>query len=281
MFSFKPKSRSYRLASSAIAIALGTLIASAYPVTDLMAGNGSDRGGGGDVELEFVRSGEAAMTYLNSAPELAPGVDLKKVSKAIKDTKVHETDDVLYNVENVKKVALNYPTDRVIRINREMWKAVQSIEVKMALALHEYLGIARYERDSYTISQRILHAINSYECALYLRTSYEGPKYIADERTARAISRLIELGYRVANSDSYKPFQIDIIKSKPGAILADLRTGVYDRSSECGATLSMSRVGHDQKMLMIHFKGAMAPSFECEDAIEKALKNAPRCQFHW
>lgn len=118
-------------------------------------GNGGDRGGGGHVELEFSQAAEAGLAILESRASRVPEVNVQRVREAIATATLESTTDTLLNLQNLRKTALNYPTRRLIRINGDRWAQIPTRRAKMALAIHEYLGLAGYERDHYRYSTRV------------------------------------------------------------------------------------------------------------------------------
>lgn len=110
-------------------------------------------GNGGDAyALQFVSFAEKILLYLQSAR--VEGIDVEALGQAIETTKVESTDSVLL-LNNIPKDAINYPTEKRIVFNRQRWSALMANE-KMALVLHEYLGILNIEDASYKFSKMVL-----------------------------------------------------------------------------------------------------------------------------
>lgn len=116
-------------------------------------------GNGGDVyALQFIAMAEKALLYLQNSE--SPDVNLTDLSAAIEATKVESTIQVLI-LQGVKKDALNFPGERRIIFNSQRWASMVT-EEKLALVLHEYLGILRIEDASYKISKKLLSEVKSF-----------------------------------------------------------------------------------------------------------------------
>lgn len=119
------------------------------------AREGGLSGGGGDpVEQDFVIQGNAAVNALDQRAREIPSVNVHDVRSLwdSPETKVIPTDEELIDADGRKRAALNFPSEKTIKVNRGEWKNIADRKLKMALALHEILGIARYENGNYKLS---------------------------------------------------------------------------------------------------------------------------------
>ena len=141
---------------SVYALALG-LIAAAPTLSYARGGDGS--GGGDSTEQEFVRFGNAGVDALDRKAPQFPQIIVHNV-RALWDSpavKVVSTDETLLDENGREREALNYPSEQLIKVNKKSWNAISDRKRKMALALHEILGLARYESGNYVISAAVFN----------------------------------------------------------------------------------------------------------------------------
>lgn len=132
-----------------------TLISTLFISTFSFAKEGGESGGGGDgVEQNFIINGNAAVNALDQVANQLPWLDMAALLTKWNSnhTKVLATDEELFDEKGHKKAALNFPSLSLIKVNRSMWNSYSDIRKKMALALHEILGLSRYEIGNYRVS---------------------------------------------------------------------------------------------------------------------------------
>jgi hypothetical protein len=110
-------------------------------------------GSGGDVyALQFVSSAEQVLQYLQKTP--LRSIDLVALEQAVNSAKVESTEETL-KLEGMDKDALNYPAQNRIVFSRKRWEAMATNE-RLALVLHEYLGLLGQKDASYQFSKNLL-----------------------------------------------------------------------------------------------------------------------------
>jgi hypothetical protein len=129
---------------------------------------GFDFSGGDPVAIDFENSAQIAIGEvqgdISDYPQMK-GVDL---SQTISNAKVMVSDDPLYVESNgvqQESTAVNSAATDTIIVNRAMWNAIQTPEIKNALALHEVLSLASVESTgNYQVSSRYLY-LRGLQCA--------------------------------------------------------------------------------------------------------------------
>lgn len=128
----------------------------ATPFASMAGGGGMDSSGGDGFALEFVQIAHELLTQLSSdTTSSSQKVNLEQLSKAIETTRVESVDENLI-LDGVLKDAINSPSQKLITINRKSWEAMQNPRSKVALVLHEYLGIMGTDDTKYQLSSIIL-----------------------------------------------------------------------------------------------------------------------------
>ena len=112
-------------------------------------------GGGDDVEQSFVAAASSGIDALYKISGQLPRIDMSKVDAEWDQASVQATDEELRDAKGIIKVALNFPDQHLIKVNRERWREVTLNKKKAALGLHEVLGLARYETGNYRISAAV------------------------------------------------------------------------------------------------------------------------------
>lgn len=141
------------IAVSAFALVFPSLV-QAGPSSEAMSGEGQGVGNGGDpMAQEFVTLARSAVDLLESRASQVPYIDVKAVRDFVDRTSIHLVERPLFSVMGGEVTAINLPAQGLIEINRTRWKSIgDSRRRKMALAIHEYLGIAGYEVNNYRIT---------------------------------------------------------------------------------------------------------------------------------
>lgn len=119
-------------------------------------------GNGGDaVVQEFVVSGVKAFNFLKRNPNLMIGLGktADELMVGLRKTTVLATNDTLI-LNGVQVNAINYPSQQQIIINRQAWTDLDSKsnaqELKVSLALHEYLFVLGIDDIQYKVSAPII-----------------------------------------------------------------------------------------------------------------------------
>lgn len=115
-------------------------------------------GNGGDVyALQFITYAEKILLYLKNSD--VKGLDVKALSKAIETAIVESTEEDL-KLKGLNKDAINYPTKNKIIFNRKRWALMLNDE-RLALVIHEYLGLLGNEDTNYAYSRLLLKDMTS------------------------------------------------------------------------------------------------------------------------
>lgn len=141
---------------------LWILALSFYAQAALAERDSGDKGNGGDeIGIEFRQAFESAATFMKGK---RPDV-WKKIAKTaaiLPNAKVIAVDEELtIDIGGVKQVgvATNRPAKATIYVNRGRWAAITNFQIKEAVALHEFLGLAEIEgTGDYTYSVELLEA---------------------------------------------------------------------------------------------------------------------------
>ncbi|MCO4755313.1 MAG: hypothetical protein KC478_12585 [Bacteriovoracaceae bacterium] len=145
---------------------------------------GRDGNGGNEIALRFTQIAANSLKFLETPGKNTHNLDLDKLESAIKNTKVYS---VTYKLcaddsdklcpEEAGFVAKNYPEKNEILVSVDKWKAL-SIEEKVRIVIHEYLGMIDIETGNYNVSSNIVVALGhkegeQYACQLSLiKNSY-------------------------------------------------------------------------------------------------------------
>lgn len=110
-------------------------------------------GNGGDgYSLQFVTSAQTVLSYLQKYQ--FEGIDTNALAKTIDSAKVESTDEDL-KLNGMNKDAINYPSENRIVFNRARWNSLAGKE-RLALVLHEYLGLLGTDDTNYQLSKLVL-----------------------------------------------------------------------------------------------------------------------------
>jgi len=122
---------------------------------------GHGTGNGGDsVAMEFYAIGSAFVKALTVDPATAtkfPEVNASAFSRAIEDTIVRGTDEILRDQLGNEKTAINYRENgkAYVKVHRSEYDALPTL-LRQRLVFHEYLGVLGLEKsDDYHISNRL------------------------------------------------------------------------------------------------------------------------------
>lgn len=123
------------------------------------AQGGEHSGGGGNRVLQFKNIAYELVELLDGAgkiPVEIARINLKKLKRAIDETTVEVTDEILRPSPNGRPEsavivdAINTPSRKRIRFNKEDWDHFPSGSKRTALVLHEYLGILHAKKVPYS-----------------------------------------------------------------------------------------------------------------------------------
>ena len=131
-----------------IVVILNTLFLTAY------AKGGHEGNGGDSIALKFTTFGRDVLEEVRSYSESFQEVNIESFENAIEKTDIITTDEKLF-VGDIEKDAINYPEQKMIKINRTRWSQAESNHRK-ALVFHEYLGIMKVDDSKYQVSGRLL-----------------------------------------------------------------------------------------------------------------------------
>lgn len=110
-------------------------------------------GNGGDAyALQFIIFAQKVLLYLQNSN--IKGLDTLALAKIIESAKVESTTRTL-TLDGMTKDAINYPSEQRIVFNRDRWVTLLS-EERLALVLHEYLGLLGVEQANYEYSKLLL-----------------------------------------------------------------------------------------------------------------------------
>lgn len=115
------------------------------------------RGGGDEVGLEFQSVFNVAMSIVENNNDLNKYFDFKKLQNLSVELAVVEQELVVEVSPGIfqNSVAANYPTIKLIEINRAKWSGLSEIALKQGLALHEMLSLIGVEKTgTYPISSK-------------------------------------------------------------------------------------------------------------------------------
>jgi hypothetical protein len=144
---------------------LATLIVGAQ--NPCLARGGMDSGGGDTFAMEFVAIGHQALDYLVGIekldrPDALKGlVNLDSLRGALSQTQIETRERVYLGTE--EKDAINIPSESKIILSRSRWAALRPAhESKLAIVLHEYLGIIGLADSAYEISHKFLARLTTH-----------------------------------------------------------------------------------------------------------------------
>jgi hypothetical protein len=128
---------------------------------------GAGAHGGDPVAQEFATMGQKAVDYVTFLKN-PYHLNLQALQNEIASVTLTSTNSILYDDQGIERFALNIPSKNLIEINRNGWASIgANTNGKMALALHEYLGIAGVEVDNYSITSQIFQVISGHiDCSL-------------------------------------------------------------------------------------------------------------------
>lgn len=118
--------------------------------------SGNGVGNGGDpIELEVTQMAQTALAFIKLSPGFY-GVDIAKLEAELARASVKATDEALFSEGKRWRPIINFPDEHLIRVNRQAWRNTGlSRELKIALSLHEYLGLIGTEVNTYQVSSKI------------------------------------------------------------------------------------------------------------------------------
>jgi hypothetical protein len=113
------------------------------------AGSGNELGNGGDyVAQQFIAGGRELVTRLREHPD-SRIPDVNALEKAVERVKVTSAGSL--SLHGAEVDAINFPSDDHIDVNRARWQE-SAADKRVALVLHEYLGILQVNDLHYEVS---------------------------------------------------------------------------------------------------------------------------------
>lgn len=110
-------------------------------------------GNGGDVyALQFITFAQYLLKHLQNSN--IKGLDIDALGNAINTSSVESTEEYL-KLNGMDKDAINYPSEKRIIFNRIRWSSFITNE-RLALVLHEYLGLLGTQDANYQYSKFLL-----------------------------------------------------------------------------------------------------------------------------
>ena len=156
-------------------LAIGTSALLLHRADLAYAGNESS-GGGDPAELEFVSIGQGLMNGIKERGDGAlPLIDLSSFQVAVERTTVSMKRSPLF-LNGIERTAINHPKDLAIEVNRSEWLRLKPVD-KVALAFHEYLGIAGIEHDIYAVSSQLQSALGIDQISKIAQVAAPNPEY--------------------------------------------------------------------------------------------------------
>lgn len=121
----------------------------------------SVRGGGDEIGLEFIKAAQDSIKNIRDRyPDIARKFNTAIVDSLLAESKIIIVEEPLFvPADNGQQasVAVNEPSSKTIWIHRQRWKAISSIHIREAIALHEILSLRKLEHTGrYPISSAYL-----------------------------------------------------------------------------------------------------------------------------
>lgn len=132
-------------------------------VANFPAHGGFDSGNAGDAfSAEFLFSGRDVLQRLEILSSQGKGlIETKSLRAAMEATVVVSEDRVF--LDGHERDAVNYPSKKLIKINRTRWKELrqpQETKARLRLALHEFLWVSGVDDTNFNKSNPIIEALN-------------------------------------------------------------------------------------------------------------------------
>ncbi|MGZ3693979.1 MAG: hypothetical protein ACXWQO_07245 [Bdellovibrionota bacterium] len=127
-------------------------------------------GGGDEIGLEFEKSFDTALALTaKNFPELAAKMKAAGLARDSEAMVVVTEKNIQVEKNGVtqESVAENYPSRKLILVNRARWQAITNPRVKQGIALHEYAGLLKLENTgNYVLSAEYVSKFGLSEDAL-------------------------------------------------------------------------------------------------------------------
>jgi len=123
---------------------------------NVWAGN-SVGNGGDDVAQEFTTLARLAVKNLSAVKtSAADQKNIEKIQTALESVHVSSEKQLFLNGKEVD--AINQPTKLEIAVSRSRWKELkdEKIQTRIALVLHEYLGVVGLDDQHYALSEKLM-----------------------------------------------------------------------------------------------------------------------------
>lgn len=181
------------------------------------AGNGGDEAG-----IEFEASFRNALFNIESKGiHGLQGLVKNDIEKKISNLKIVVVDqplEIKVGNETQECVAVNFPQNQLIKLNRERWNSIADSHVKEGLALHEILSLINLEHTGY------YHYSAIYLAEFGLNASLANQNYqIKTEKAEYTINNdhyeIVGKERWIKNTNSFEGIRIDYSVKKNGKIL--------------------------------------------------------------
>jgi hypothetical protein len=174
---------------------LSTLILTASTLASATSGGMGN--GGHPFEMQFLRAGRQVVKILKDdqvfkAPAIA-GINTYLLELNLETIKIEVKNKRkgLRDKFGKKKCALNFPGKKLIQLDENCWKDINSkVHLKLPFVLHELLGLSGEEVDHYNISSKLGKSVESFVDSLYSKVelnSVEGSEITSEYSAVREI----------------------------------------------------------------------------------------------
>lgn len=130
------------------------------PATSVTQGTEHGGGGGDEVGVEFKAAALRAIEIMldkKLLPEKVKNQDIKHLVESIQIVITNEVLPVVKDKTTQEGIAINYPQNNMVVVNRARWQNISNPTVQQAVALHECLSILGLESTGdYTYSQKYM-----------------------------------------------------------------------------------------------------------------------------
>lgn len=117
---------------------------------------GTDVGNPGDaVVFDFIRASREGLESLRKNAYLVPYIKVADFENSIQTAQISNSNDPLV-LNGIEVDAINYPAKKAIVFNRPRWIAQTDRYLKIALAVHEHLGLLGFSDPNYALTFQVL-----------------------------------------------------------------------------------------------------------------------------
>lgn len=117
---------------------------------------GTEVGNPGDAAVfDFIRASREGLELLRQNFSQVPFIAIADFENSIRTANISATNNPLL-VNGIEVDAINYPSQNIIVFSRPHWNAQVDRSLKVALAVHEHLGLIKVSDPNYAITFQIL-----------------------------------------------------------------------------------------------------------------------------